>query len=474
LDGSTHIEQTLMQEIQVLQARVHHLENIVSLQNQPATNPDSPIHFVQAPTSGFPLPDPLHPSDAIYASSSSTVVVALPDLLDETSPWTVDSVFETITDGLAVYDAHGNVVRANAAFRRMIGIDALSQSLQNRITEIDLRDENGHPYSHDALPLVRLLAGETIANDAVARVAFLNPAGLEIKADISGAPIRDAHGAIIGAVTIFRDVTERRNQERALLEANQRMDEFLSIASHELRTPLTTINGNIQLAKRRVQSLSSLLASPPQLGATDSTDYMQELSDKFSLVLELLNRAERQVHIQNRLVNELLDVSRIQSNRLELHMLSCDLASIVREVVEDQRAAHPDRTITFASLPSAEIIPIYADADRIAQVITNFLTNALKYSASDQPVALSIDLDASQVRLSVRDRGPGISQEEQTRLWERFYRVPGVTVQSGSGVGLGLGLYICRTIIDSHNGQIGVQSTPGVGSTFWFSLPVLE
>ncbi len=470
MDGSVRIEQTLMQEIQALQARVIHLESIISSHNQPTQNPDPHMHFVQPPTAGLLLSQQVHAQNLTHTSSSPTMLAALPSLFKETSLWTLDAVFETITDGLVVYDAHGNIVHANAAFRRMIGMDALSQSLQNRATVVDLRDENDEPYALDALPVARLLAGETMADDAVARVAFLNPAGRKIKADVSGAPIRDAQGTIIGAVTVFRDVTERRNHEQALLEANQRMDEFLSIASHELRTPLTTINGNIQLAKRRVQSLSSLFTSTPQSAAIG---HMQEMVDKFTLVQELLNRAERQVHIQNRLVNELLDVSRIQSNRLELHMLPCDLALIVHEAVEDQRAANPDRTMTFTNLPSDATIPIYADADRIAQVVTNFLTNALKYSTSDQPVELSIDLAASQARVSVHDHGPGISQEEQARLWERFYRVPGVTVQSGSSVGLGLGLYICRTIIDSHNGQIGVQSTPGVGSTFWFSLPNL-
>jgi PAS domain S-box-containing protein len=467
LDGSVQIEQALKQEIQALQARVFHLEKVISAHDQHATSTGQLAYFDPPLIEPATVSAPLLGEESAHTSSLLASDVSI--LLSETPLWTLDAVFETIIDGLAVYDVQGNIVRANAAFRRMIGIEALAQPLQKRADTVGLHNENGEPYTLDELPITRLLAGETLANETIARVTFLNPAGHKISADVSGAPIRDAQDAIIGVVTVFRDVTERRKQEQALFDANQRMDEFLSIASHELRTPLTTINGNIQLAKRRVQSLATQILSAFR---PDSPGQMQEVTGKFSLIQELLYRAERQVHIQNRLVNELLDVSRIQSNRLELHMLPCDLVSIVREVVEDQRTAHPDRTITFAHFPANVTIPVYADADRIAQVITNFLTNALKYSTSDQPVELSISYDDAQVRVSVRDHGTGIPEQEQAHLWERFYRVPGIVVQSGSGVGLGLGLYICRTIVDNHNGQIGVQSTPSVGSTFWFSLPI--
>lgn len=248
--------------------------------------------------------------------------------------------------------------------------------------------------------------------------------------------------------------------ELALLEANRRMDEFLSLASHELRTPLTTINGNIQLAKRRVKALPI----PPQAPPT--------ITEKIALIEELFNRAERQVRVQNRMVSDLLDVSRIQANRLDLNMNSSDLAIIVREVIEDQRSSTGGRIILSSDIPEELRIPIIADADRIAQVITNFLTNALKYSAPEQPVEVRIQADSESARVSVRDQGPGLPIEEQEKLWERFYRVPGIVVQSGSGVGLGLGLHICRTIVERHNGHVGVESTIGQGSTFWFELPL--
>jgi signal transduction histidine kinase len=172
----------------------------------------------------------------------------------------------------------------------------------------------------------------------------------------------------------------------------------------------------------------------------------------------------------DRLVNDLLDVSRIQAGQLKLDLKAANLSGIVRATVEEQRQAFPERTIPL-SLP-AGLVPVFADADRIGQVVTNYLTNALKYSQEERPVEVEIQVEGQQGRLWVRDQGPGLTSAEQELLWERFYRVPGIEVQSGSGIGLGLGLYISKMIIEQHQGQVGVQSTPGQGATFWFTLPL--
>ncbi len=112
------------------------------------------------------------------------------------------------------------------------------------------------------------------------------------------------------------------------------------------------------------------------------------------------------------------------------------------------------------------------DALRLGQVVTNYLTNALKYSAADRPVDVGLTVDGAEARVWVRDEGPGLSAKEQRHPWDRFRRVRGIEVQSGSGVGLGLGLHISWTIIELHQGQVGVESSPGAGSTFWFRLPL--
>jgi signal transduction histidine kinase len=174
----------------------------------------------------------------------------------------------------------------------------------------------------------------------------------------------------------------------------------------------------------------------------------------------------------NRLVNDLLDTARIQSGRLELDLKPMDLIDIVRATVEEQCQAFPERSIAI-QVPEAEV-RVFADAERIGQVITNFLTNAFKYSQEDAPVEMGVEVEGSLARAWVRDRGPGLLPSDQERIWERFYRVRGTEIQSGSGVGLGLGLHISKTIIEQHHGQVGVQSTPGQGATFWFTLGLAD
>jgi signal transduction histidine kinase len=174
------------------------------------------------------------------------------------------------------------------------------------------------------------------------------------------------------------------------------------------------------------------------------------------------------------MVDDLLDVSRSRSGHLDLRPALCDLVAIVQESVEEQRRVWFERTITL-DVPEEMKAPILADVDRIEQVITNYLTNALKYSDDNRPVQVSLRRDADEVRVALRDEGPGLSTEDQQLVWERFQRVPGIDVRGtphSSTAGLGLGLYISKSIIEGHSGRVGVESTPGEGSTFWFTLPL--
>ncbi|HEY1349600.1 MAG TPA: PAS domain S-box protein [Ktedonobacteraceae bacterium] len=267
---------------------------------------------------------------------------------------------------------------------------------------------------------------------------------------------------VIERERLKREWIEAHSSELALREANRRFDEFLSLASHELRTPLAGIKGNIQLALRRLAALKS--------GRLPEMHLLQEKLDKLQ---EFLREAEQRVNVQNRMISDLLDVSRIQANKMELVMGPCSLETIVRQAVADQRYTMPARTITLKT-PGNESLTVIGDADRLGQVIHNYLSNALKYSPSDQPVAVVIEKTKDSARVSVRDRGPGLPPEEQTSVWERFYRVKGIMAQGGAGPGLGLGLHICQTIIEAHHGSVGLHSIPGQGSTFWFALPLVQ
>ncbi|TMC15429.1 MAG: GAF domain-containing protein [Chloroflexi bacterium] len=261
---------------------------------------------------------------------------------------------------------------------------------------------------------------------------------------------------------LFQERTQAQATVLALSETNRLMDEFIGIAGHELRTPLTTIKASVQLARRQ---LNKILRQQDTLST--------EAIAMITMIQSHLSRTERQIAMQNRLVSDLLDVARIHSNRLELHPELYDLARLVHESVEDQQYLTPTRLINLIWKAPEELL-VLADADRVRQVISNYLSNALKYSEADKAVEVYVEQSGKRVNVCVSDEGPGISREQQRHIWERFYRVPEVEVKSGSGVGLGLGLHISRMIIERLGGQVGVHSEQGKGSTFWFTLPLAE
>jgi signal transduction histidine kinase len=253
------------------------------------------------------------------------------------------------------------------------------------------------------------------------------------------------------AFTVADSERVRREREEGLREARAQMEAFLGVAGHELKNPLACMKLCLQVVEQRIQRKAGAVPEAERL-------------------LQPLAQAERQEERLDRLVDDLLDVSRVQKGKLDLHLAPTDLAAIVREVVEELRQVYPERTLLLVFREDLRV-PVLADAYRLGQVVTNYLTNALKYSAADRSVAVDLAAEAQEARVEVRDEGPGIPAREQERIWEPYYRVGGIEVQSGTGVGLGLGLPICRAIIERHQGQVGVKSAPGQGSTFWFSLP---
>lgn len=259
---------------------------------------------------------------------------------------------------------------------------------------------------------------------------------------------------------LLQEQAQTHAREIALFESNRRMDEFLSITSHELKTPLTAVIGNIEV----LEMLLSQMVDDATCGTKQG--------DKVQKTRRLLQRAQPQLWRLNRLIDDLLDVSRIQANKLALLMEPCNLVTIVQQEIEELRQINPARSITLRIEAEAAAIPIYAHADRISQVVTNFITNALKYSADDKAVTVVLQKKEGKGCCAVYDKGTGLSPDEQERIWERFYRVQGNAYRNGSSVGLGLGLYISRTIIEQHQGQVGVQSTLGEGACFWFTLPL--
>ncbi|MFL5667678.1 MAG: PAS domain S-box protein [Ktedonobacteraceae bacterium] len=252
------------------------------------------------------------------------------------------------------------------------------------------------------------------------------------------------------ALVVLLDISDRK-------AAELRKQEFLGMVNHELRTPLTIIQGMIEIALLHVESLPTT--------SSIGTDDLHKIET-------LLQQALRQAEIETRLVAELLDVSRIEMQQFELSLQRCNLISIVQQVVASQQQVASTHRIELV-LPSQSVVPVMADADRIEQALTNYLTNAFKYSPADGVVSVHLNVEREMARVSVHDQGPGLTLEQQQRVWDRFYQT-GTARRSGVDVGLGLGLYIVRTIVAQHQGQVGVESRPGQGATFWFLLPLTD
>jgi hypothetical protein len=254
--------------------------------------------------------------------------------------------------------------------------------------------------------------------------------------------------------TFVVDLSARREIER-------QKDLMLGMTSHELKTPLAMLNMTLQMVQRRLKRT-----------ITREGNLSPEIGIFFDDLTKNLADAVRQVDVQTHLINDLLDVSRITANTLKLELDQCDLASIVRETVEDLRVIAPERSLIL-DVPEHTRVMVLADRARISQVVTNYVTNAIRYSPPDQPIHIGLTIGGNTPRVWVRDQGPGLTEEAQKELWQRFHQVKSMPVQSDSGKGLGLGLYICQTLIAGHQGEVGVKSTPGGGSTFWFTLPMV-
>lgn len=225
-------------------------------------------------------------------------------------------------------------------------------------------------------------------------------------------------------------------------------DQFLTMASHELKTPMTTIIGQAQLVLRRLAKLPEL---PSELASMRSS-------------LESIDGQARRLNV---LVDDLLNLYNIRAGKITWRLSHCDLVKVCREVVEEQRQL-TGRSIEIAT--PIHSIQMFADVDRLHQVVVNLVSNAFRYSAEDTLVKVSVLQHHDIGIIEVQDNGAGIPMEQQTHIFEPFYRGPEEQLSAKSG--LGLGLAICKDIVERHHGRIWCRSRVGKGSTFIVELPM--
>ena len=349
--------------------------------------------------------------------------------------------------GIALVDLEGNIREANDALLELLGYtreDLIAGRMQwTTMTPPEYQARDVQAGEEElATGTFMPFEKEYVAKD-----------GKRVPVLTGGTRLRQVGSSPL-AITFVLDLTARKELER-------QKDLFLGMTGHELKTPLAVLRGTLQLGQRRLKRITTTEHVSPEW-KTFVQDLTKELEDSV-----------RQIDVQTRLINDLLDVSRIMTNTLKLELRRCELGSIVRETIKDLRIMAPERSLLL-EVPEHLAVHVLADRERISQVVSNYVTNALRYSSPDQPVHIGLTTKEDVARVWVRDQGPGLSAEAQKDLWQRFHQVREVPVLSGSGKGLGLGLYICHMLIAQHQGEVGVESTLGEGSTFWFTLPLVQ
>ncbi|HVB20427.1 MAG TPA: ATP-binding protein [Ktedonobacteraceae bacterium] len=357
------------------------------------------------------------------------------------------AVLAQLPEGIMLVEApDGRIQYVNAAATEITGMTASAQidfQMQNAHLAPYLTDIQGNPISPEKLSTNRALRGETI-NGLETLLTRQN--GTEVFLLTSAAPLRTDDGTIIGAIVVFQDITTRKSIE-------QEKNEFLSITSHELRTPITTIQGFAELLQVRAREPESLNTPQNQRALTSIIDQSKRLT---------------------RLIEEILDLSRIESKRMLLNIEPHDLMQTLRQVLENQSmmAKHHTIHLVLDGVTAQDTLPGYFDEDRIIQVLNNLINNAIKYSPDQDEIEVGLRYTGEkpgEALIWVRDYGIGIAAHELPHIYERFHRAGNL---DRSISGLGIGLYLVNELVTRHGGHIQVESIDGKGSTFSVTLPL--
>lgn len=342
----------------------------------------------------------------------------------------MQAAIDSLPDPVGIFSVEGNLQNVNHAAETLLGLHTDSGSKE------PLKDV--HASVRAVLERVRshVLSGKG---------AYV-PRGFEDAAQLPtllgdryflprGAPVYESRGVVVGVTVMLQDVTRLRRFEEL-------KNDLVATVAHEFRTPLTSLRMAVHLCMEQV-------AGP--------------LTDKQA---ELLHAAREDCDRLQSMVDDLLDLSRIESGRVELYPLPTPTSALIESAIEGHRAEAEAKGLSLsAEFPLPEI-RVLADHERISHVYSNLIGNAMRHTPKDGSVTLSAQIVKDAVRFTVADTGKGIPKEYQDRIFEKFFRVP-----DAGPKGTGLGLYIAQEIVRGHGGEIGVESEPGKGSTFWFTLP---
>ena len=364
---------------------------------------------------------------SVTAESRRRVEAAHADLL---------ATLETVPAALMIFNTDGSVRLRNRAATEVMGIEPQNAELRRNYWDRFRRlAKDGSVIPRERWISTRALQGETIKNE---ELEIHHPDGRVFPILASGAPLRNELGHVAGCIVAFQDIAKMR-------EVDRMKDEFVSIVSHELRTPLTSIRGSVQLVLDDAAAVAD---------------------DEHRMLLQIaLNNCERLV----RIINDILDVSKIESGNLVLRRKAVHVADLIRQSVDV--VAGPARSAGVAldvNVP-ATVRPVMVDPDRIVQALVNLLSNAVKFAPASSTVTVSVTGTDHMITVAVADQGEGIAPENLNRLFRKFQQVDSSSSRRKGGTGLGLA--ITKALVEQHGGRIFVDSELNKGTRFSFTLP---
>jgi signal transduction histidine kinase/CheY-like chemotaxis protein len=375
----------------------------------------------------------------------------------------LQAMLDNMADGVVIADRSGRFLVFNQAAQRIYGQGMTDATPEQWSSQYGIfHASTSTPVAPDRLPLVRAIHGE--ASDNVELLVRRPDAAKDVYFHATGRPLSDGKGDVYGGMVVLHDITPHKEAEEALRQKNEELthayveldrsrqqqlelkDQVLSHVSHELRTPLTAAHQFLAILKR---GLAGTL-QPQQL------EYVQDI--------------ERNLAQLRKMIADLLETSRAESGKLTLEVQELALHETIADVIRTLRTSVEERGLSLGHELPDTLPPVQADPDRVRQVLTNLVDNAQKFTPAGGSITIRAAIaDANFVRVSVVDTGRGIEPGEHQRIFDRLAQVHDTSADSRRG--LGLGLFICREIVRRHGGDIGVDSRPGVGSTFYFTLP---
>lgn len=342
-------------------------------------------------------------------------------------------ILNSVGEGLCCLNLQGNITFVNPAAAKLLRYRVEELIGQSIYVILPHTRANGVPYLLEESPIYGSLMN-AVVHQGINEV-FWRRDVTSFPVEYISTPIREK-GKIVGAVIAFKDITERQIVERM-------KDEFISVVSHELRTPLTSIHGALGMLA------SGLLNAEPE-----TSKRLLEIA---------VDSTERLV----RLINDILDIERIESGEIQMVKQASNAADLMTNSINAMQAMAKKAGVTLSvSTISAQL---WVEPDRIIQTLTNLLSNAIKFSLQGASVWLTAENQGNQILFQVKDQGRGIPADKLETIFERFQQAD--VSDSRNNEGTGLGLAICRSIVQQHGGQIWVKSTLGEGSTFYFTLP---